>query len=71
MADENPNGFEQYKLMFLDRFKRNDERLESIEQKLDRLRGDVLTLKVKSGLWGGISGAVVTALGGIIIALIK
>lgn len=37
------------------------ERLDRLEDKVDAIREDVITLKVKAGLWGGAAGSILGA----------
>jgi hypothetical protein len=40
--------------------------IDRVERKLDALRDDVIMLKVKAGIYGGVAAAVVSAVIGII-----
>ena len=48
--------FSEYKLLLLDNAKRNDHDHELISCKLDKVFEELVALKIKSGIWGGIAG---------------
>jgi len=64
------NGFSEYKKLIEDKFKLVD----TIDKKLDNALIEIAKLKVKSGIWGLIAGAIIsipTAIGLIIFVLSK
>lgn len=46
------------------------DRLDRLEDKVDGLRSDVTTLKVKAGLWGSAAGVVVGAIASLIVSFV-
>jgi len=64
------NGFSEYKKLIEDKFKLVD----TIDKKLDNALIEIAKLKVKSGIWGLIAGAIIsipTAIGLVIFVLSK
>lgn len=43
-------------------------RLDDINEKIMKIREDIVALKVRSSLWGGIMGSIMSAVGAIIYA---
>ena len=52
------NGWDQYQKLVIDKLGEHDEKFTSIESKLMKIQGDLATLKVKAGIWGGLSGMI-------------
>jgi len=61
------NGWIEYKQRIFFQLEQLAERMEKIEDKLDKLREDVLILKTKAWLFGILGGVIVTALSQFII----
>ena len=62
------NGWDEYKLMILDRFERQDERFDRQEHQLgaifktqSKILVEIATLQVKAGIWGALGAAVAGA----------
>lgn len=68
------NGFGEYKREILYRLdtieERADEREKDLHHELEKIREDILSLKLKSGLWGMLGGSLPVALG-VIYQLVK
>ena len=60
MTDD--NGFNQYKMLIMRKINENDEQHVAIMRKLDKLHDDLLTLRVRASIWGGVTGFVVSLL---------
>jgi len=78
MPPENDNGWNEYKKLVMDKLDNYKEDLVSIFNKLEVMNKDnadkhakvlseISALKVKSGIWGGLSGAV-SAIGAMLMA---
>ena len=53
------NGdWREYKKLVIIEIDRLSEHIGSLEGKIDHLRGDVVMLKVKSGIWGLFAGLI-------------
>jgi len=64
------NGFSEYKKLIEDKF----ETINKMDKKLDNALIEIAKLKVKSGIWGLIAGAIIsipTAIGLVIFVLSK
>ena len=59
---DNDNGWNEYKKMLLSDRKNNRENFEKLFEKIDEIRVDIATLKVKSGIWGAIGGLIPVAI---------
>lgn len=64
------NGWEKWENHILAELKRQNDLISKIFDKLDRMNGDIVALKVKAGFWGVIGGGIVTVAGGIVIWLV-
>lgn len=71
MTGSEGNGFQQYKLMLLDRLDRFEEEIKALRQEVAALHGEVVALKVKAGLWGALAGALGPALMAIFYLLVR
>ena len=61
--DENPeNGWREYKQRVLYQLDELQSLCNSINEKVDRMKEDVIVLKVKAGLIGGVTGIITSAL---------
>lgn len=67
---EDHGDFRDYKLMLLNELKRLEETSARLEEKIDALRVDVITLKVKASLVGAMSGTVASVVITIILKTI-
>lgn len=61
MPDES-NGWAEYKQRVFYQLDQLTKQVEQLDAKVDKLREDVLVLKVKSWAFGIIGGSIVTAL---------
>ena len=53
------NGdWREYKKLVISEIDRLSDHIGSLEGKIDHLRGDVVMLKVKSGIWGLFAGLI-------------
>ena len=52
------NGWNEWKNHILLEIQKYGERLDKIDQKINRLCYDISALKVKAGLWGAIAGII-------------
>ncbi len=52
------DGWEKYQVHVIAELKRLNGCLDKMDTKLDSLSTELTTLKVKSGFWGAISGAI-------------
>jgi len=52
------NGWAEHKKLVEYRLDRNDKKHEDLEKKMDEIHDAILTLKVKSSLWGAAAGSV-------------
>lgn len=72
MADE--NGWQEYKLLITETQERHEQAIEKLRDEVhsgfQEVRAALAALKVKSSLWGALSGPVV-ALGVILLASSK
>lgn len=74
MSDLNAPQWSEYKLLVLDHIERLSAQVRNLETKMDAFRADdianvkveIALLKLKAGLWGGISGLVPSALAALI-----
>jgi len=57
MANEN-GDWRDYKKLVISEIDRLSEHIGNLESKIDHLRGDVVMLKVKSGIWGLFAGLI-------------
>jgi hypothetical protein len=70
MTDIGLEGWGEYKRLILQELERLAKRIEDLDSKIDRFRGDdiaslkveVAMLKVKAGMWGALAGAVPAAI---------
>ena len=53
-----PNGWNQWSKHVLKELERLNEVMERLEAKLNEVEKDLVMLKVKSGVWGLIGGAI-------------
>ncbi len=52
------NGWIEYRKLILSELERMNRNMESLRDDVEGLRREVSMLKVKSGVWGAIAGAV-------------
>lgn len=71
MSEVTTNGWLEYKQRIFFQLEQLTGRMEKIENKLDKLREDVLILKTKAWLFGIIGGVIVTALSQFIIGILN
>ena len=57
MVEEN-GDWRDYKKLIISEIDRLSSHIGSLESKIDHLRGDVVMLKVKSGIWGLFAGLI-------------
>tara|TARA_R110002051_G_C8574113_1_gene476275 strand:- start:61 stop:336 length:276 start_codon:yes stop_codon:yes gene_type:complete len=57
MAQEN-GDWREYKKLVISEIDRLSGHILGLEKKIDHLRGDVVMLKVKSGMWGLLAGLI-------------
>ena len=57
MVDEN-GDWREYKKLVISEIDRLSVHIGSLEKKIDNLRSDVVTLKIKSGVWGLMAGLI-------------
>lgn len=59
MSDEDPDddGWDTYKRLVLAELERVNERLEALLEDQIQMRESIAGLKVKSGIWGAVGGA--------------
>jgi hypothetical protein len=57
MAEEN-GDWREYKKLVISEIDRLSDHIVGLEKKIDHLRGDVVMLKVKSGIWGLFAGLI-------------
>jgi len=64
MADDNDNGnnWEQHRKFVVNTLERHEQRLNEIHDLQRETLVAIATLKVKSGVWGAIAGAVPVAI---------
>jgi len=55
--ESNDNGWKEYKQLVMAELKRFNSYQEKLDKKLDKIIVDIATLKVKSGIWGFLGGA--------------
>lgn len=71
---EREDDFDAYKLMLLDRLGKLEKGQDELSDKFDRgareITAEIATLKVKSGVWGFMAGAVPTTLA-IVYAMVR
>lgn len=60
--DDDPGGFDEYRRLILQALEDFRDDVKEINGKLDRMREDITTLKVKASLWGALGGAIVGAI---------
>ena len=54
----NNDDWPKHKLLLLENVRRNDHDHEMISTKLDKIYEQLVTLQIKSGVWGGIAGMI-------------
>ena len=57
------NGWAQYQKLVMEKLEMHDGKFSNIDSKLTQIQIDIVTLKVKAGVWGGIAGLVPVVLG--------
>jgi len=58
-GDNNGNGgFLEYRRLILSSLKNLDEKVGAMDEKIDTIVTEVALLKLKSGLWGAVAGAI-------------
>lgn len=55
--DDDDDGWDVYKRLVLAELERVNERLEALLEDQVQMRESIASLKVKSGIWGAIGGA--------------
>ena len=63
------NGWSRAELMVMKKLEEHDKRFDSLESAMVLVRIDVARLKVKSGLWGAVAGAIPALIGVLLILL--
>ena len=58
---DSTNGWSEYRRLVLHELEKHSSWMGEMDDKIDRLRTDISTLKVKSGLWGAAAGIVPAA----------
>ena len=58
MSGENDNGWNEYQKLVLSSLKDLSEQNKIQDDKIGNIREDIAGLKVKSGVWGAIAGAI-------------
>lgn len=53
------NGWEQYQKLVLSELTKHGDRLEKMSEQMIKHGEELAQLKVKAGIWGAVSGAVV------------
>jgi hypothetical protein len=56
------NGWHEWSKHVLKELERLSDSCERMEAQLSALKGDIVMLKVKSGMWGLVAGAIPTAI---------
>lgn len=69
MSDD--NGFDEYKLMILDWHKQDVARDDRVDERLLAIEKAILTLQVKSSVWGGVAGFFAAAVVALVAAFLQ
>jgi hypothetical protein len=59
--DELHDSWSEYQRLVLAELERHNQWLAALDQKLDDIRVELATLKVRSGFWGALAGLVAVA----------
>lgn len=62
------HSWDEYRRLVVAHMSSTDAKLDSINARLSSIEAEIATLKVKSGLWGAVAGAIAT-MGALLIAL--
>ena len=65
-----PNGWEQWSKYVLKELERLNKCYQDIEADLQDIKVEIAMLKVKSGIWGAIAGAI-PAIGALVYVLMR
>lgn len=55
---EDNNGWHEYKLLVIDRLDNLQENVKELTDAVNKLKNEVIAIKIKSGLWGALAGSV-------------
>lgn len=58
----NENGWHEWSRHVLSELERLNGNIEKLDVRLRTIEAELVALKVKSGIWGGMAGAIVAAL---------
>lgn len=58
MAEKKENGWNEYQKLVMSKLKDLGQQNKCQDKKIDNIRIDIATLKVKSGIWGAIAGCI-------------
>lgn len=67
MNELKPNGWSEHSKLVMAELKRLDNNQQKLYDKLIEVEKKIVALEVKSGLWGGVAGCLVT----LTVAIIK
>jgi len=63
MPANEPNGWTEYRRLVLKELEDLNTAVDSVRAEQTKIREEIATLKVKSGIWGLIGGAIPVAIG--------
>lgn len=58
VEDKHERTFAEYRLLLDHWLRKIDDRLDRIEKRLSELEVDLVSVRIKAGLWGALAGAV-------------
>ncbi len=58
MAGKDPNGWSEYEKLVLSKLDDHQEWLVDIQKNVSRMKTEIALLKLQSGMWGALAGAI-------------
>ena len=55
---DNNNGWSEWSRFVLKELERLNTCYERLDEKLDKMNNDIISLKLKAGVWGALAGAI-------------
>jgi hypothetical protein len=65
------DDFSEYKRLFLHELERLNDELSSLNRKYEQIHIDIITLKTKATVWGGLGGGAIAIITAILVNVVS
>jgi hypothetical protein len=69
-SPEQPNGWKEWSRYILKELERLNNCYEGLRNDVGKIREEIITLKVKSAVWGSVGGVIFAAIISVVVAIL-